>query len=122
VFFPNTVFVAQPGFVSRATAYPTGLGEIYWEHDLIIPEERSDEKARAHWELNYELIQNRVFKGEDLWVCEQIQRALRSGANERFLYGAEEAPIEWGHAELDRRIGTMNEASLICPFSWPKNP
>ena len=49
VFFPNTVFVAQPGFVSRATAYPMGLDEIYWEHDLIIPEEPKTEKARAHW-------------------------------------------------------------------------
>ena len=107
VFFPNTVFVAQPGFVSRATAYPTGLDEIYWEHDLIIPEEPKTEKARAHWELNYELIQNGVFKGEDLWVCEQIQSGLQSGANDRFTYGIEETPIEWFHRELDRRIGEM---------------
>jgi phenylpropionate dioxygenase-like ring-hydroxylating dioxygenase large terminal subunit len=104
VFFPNTVFVAQPGFVSRATAYPTGIDEIYWEHDLIIPEEPQTEKARAHWELNYDLIQNGVFKGEDLWVCEQIQRGLLSGANDRFTYGVEETPIGWFHQELDRRI------------------
>jgi len=104
VIFPNTIFVAQPGFVSRATAYPTSLGEIHWEHDLIIPEEPRTEKARAHWELNYELIQNGVFKGEDLWVCEQIQKGLSSGANERMTYGIEEAPIQWWHDELDRRI------------------
>jgi len=107
VFFPNTVFVAQPGFVSRATAYPVGLDEIYWEHDLIIPEEPQNEKALAHWESNYELIQNGVFKGEDLWVCEQIQRGLGSGANDRFTYGVEETPIAWFHAELDRRIEAM---------------
>ncbi len=110
VIFPNTIFVAQPGFVSRATAYPTGLDSIYWEHDLIIPEAPRDEKARAHWELNYELIQNGVFEGEDLWVCEQIQRGLGSGANERFTYGVEETPIGWFHSELDRRIETMGEA------------
>jgi Rieske 2Fe-2S family protein len=108
VFFPNTIFVAQPGFVSRATAYPIGLDEIYWEHDLIIPEEPKTDKALAHWELNYELIQNGVFKGEDLWVCEQIQQGLRSGANDRFTYGGEEAPIQWWHAELDRRIAEMS--------------
>jgi phenylpropionate dioxygenase-like ring-hydroxylating dioxygenase large terminal subunit len=107
VFFPNTVFVAQPGFVSRATAYPIGLDEIHWEHDLIIPEEPKTEKARAHWELNYQLIQDGVFKGEDLWVCEQIQSGLRSGANDRFTYGIEETPIEWFHRELDRRIREM---------------
>ncbi len=107
VFFPNTIFVAQPGFVSRATAYPVGLDEIYWEHDLIIPEKPQTDKARAHWELNYELIQNGVFKGEDLWVCEQIQSGLGSGANDRFTYGVEETPIAWFHAELDRRIEAM---------------
>jgi Rieske 2Fe-2S family protein len=107
VLFPNTIFVAQPGFVSRATAYPIGLDEIYWEHDLIIPEVPQTDKARTHWELNYELIQNGVFKGEDLWVCEQIQRGLASGANAHFTYGVEEAPIAWFHAELDRRIEAM---------------
>lgn len=104
VIFPNTIFVAQPGFVSRATAYPTGINEVYWEHDLIIPEEPSSEKLRAHWELNYELIQNGVFKGEDLWICEQITQGLGSGANQFLTYGVEEAPIQWWHAELDRRI------------------
>ena len=103
VIFPNTIFVAQPGFVSRATAYPTTLDQIYWEHDLIIPEEPKTDKARAHWELNYELIQNGVFKNEDLWVCEQIQRGLGSGANEFLTYGIEEAPIQWWHEELRRR-------------------
>jgi phenylpropionate dioxygenase-like ring-hydroxylating dioxygenase large terminal subunit len=102
--FPNTVFVAQPGFVSRASAYPIGLDQVHWEHDLIIPEEPTTDKARAHWELNFELIQNGVFKGEDLWVCEQIQQGLLSGANEHLTYGVEEAPIRWWHDELDRRI------------------
>jgi phenylpropionate dioxygenase-like ring-hydroxylating dioxygenase large terminal subunit len=104
VIFPNTIFVVQPGFVSRATAYPTAIDEIYWEHDLIIPEEPKTEKARAHWELNYELIQNGVFSGEDLWICEQIQRGLGSGANEHLTYGTEEAPIRWWHEELERRL------------------
>jgi len=108
VIFPSTIFVAQPGFVSRATAYPTGLDEIYWEHDLIIPEEPKTEKARAHWELNYDLIQNGVFKGEDLWVCEQIQQGLGSGANEFLTFGIEEAPIQWWHEELTRRIEELS--------------
>jgi hypothetical protein len=79
--------------VSRATAYPTGLDEIYWEHDLIIPEEPKTEKARAHWELNYDLIQNGVFKGEDLWFL---------------TFGIEEAPIQWWHEELTRRIEELS--------------
>ena len=75
---------------------------------LIIPEEPQTDKARTHWELNYELIQNGVFKGEDLWVCEQIQKGLASGANERMTYGIEEASIQWWHDELDRRIEELS--------------
>jgi len=104
VFFPNTIFVAQPGFVSRATVYPVSIDEIHWEHDLIIPEPPQDDKARAHWELNYELIQNGVVDREDLWVCEQIQKGIASGANEFLTFGTEEAPIQWWHEELDRRL------------------
>ena len=108
VFFPNTVFVAQPGLrkprdrlSGRASTRSTGS---------TISSSRSEpttDKARAHWELNYELIQNGVFKGEDLWVCEQIQRGLGTSANDRFTYGVEETPIEWFHDELDRRIAEM---------------
>ncbi len=110
VIFPNTIFVVQPGFISRATAYPTAIDEIVWEHDLIIPEEPKTDKARAHWELNYELIQNGVFDGEDLWVCEQIQQGLNSGANEYLTYGTEETPIQWWHQELERRLGARGIA------------
>ncbi len=106
VFFPNTIFVVQPDFVSRATVYPLSIDQIYWEHDLIIPEGPLTEKARAHWELNYELIQNGVFDKEDLWVCEQIQKGIASGANEFMTCGAEEAPIYWWHEELSKRLRT----------------
>lgn len=79
VIFPNTIFVVQPGFVSRATAYPTAIDEIYWEHDPIIPEEPETEKARAHWELNYELIQNGVFSREDpVGSASRSNRVLRA--------------------------------------------
>ena len=104
MFFPNTIFVVQPDFVSRATVYPVSIDEIYWEHDLIIPEVPDNEKARAHWELNYELIQNGVFDKEDLWVCEQIQKGIGSGANEFMTCGTEEAPIYWWHQELSKRL------------------
>ncbi len=104
VLFPSTVFVVQPDFVSRATIYPVALDEIVWEHDLIIPEEPKTEKARAHWELNFNLIQEGVFSREDLWVCEQIQQGIQSGANEFLTYGGLETPIEWWHEELGSRL------------------
>lgn len=103
IFFPSTVFVVQPDFVSRATIYPVSLDEIIWEHDLIVPEHPKTEKARAHWELNFNLIQEGVFGSEDLWVCEQIQQGIRSGANTELTFGGLEAPIEWWHEELARR-------------------
>lgn len=81
VIFPNTIFVIQPGFVSRATAYPIAIDEIY---DLIIPAEPQTEKAKAHWELNFELIQNGVFKRAS-WDsrCGPLRRACRSTGRRR---------------------------------------
>jgi hypothetical protein len=51
VIFPNTIFVAQPGFVSRATAYPTSLDGVYWEHEEAPIQWWHEELARRIEEL-----------------------------------------------------------------------
>ncbi len=46
-----------------------------------------------------------MFAGEDLWVCEQIQRGLAAGAPEPLLFGALEYAARWFHEALDRALG-----------------
>ena len=54
---------------------------------MLIPEKAADKKAEAHWQRSFELIDTAVFNSEDLVVCEQIQRGLRSGANDALIVG-----------------------------------
>jgi len=58
----------------------------------------------VHDALGVPIVVTRDREGEDLWVCQQIQKGLGSGANEFLTYGIEEAPIQWWHEELTRRI------------------
>lgn len=46
-----------------------------------------------------------VFNGEDLVVCEQIQRGLPSGANDRLIFGRLEQNLRWFHGELAQAVG-----------------
>jgi len=47
------------------------------------------------------LIDGGVFNGEDLAVCEQIQRGLASGANDRLILGRLEQNLRRFHHTLD---------------------
>ena len=47
----------------------------------------------VHDALGAPIVVTRNREGEDLWVYEQIQKGLGSGANEFLTYGIEAAPI-----------------------------
>ena len=68
---------------------------------MLIPEAPSTDKAEAHWARSFELIDGGVFNGEDLAVCEQIQRGLASGANDRLILGRLEQNLRRFHHTLD---------------------
>ena len=55
----------------------------------------------AHWARFFELIDARVFNGEDLEVCEQIQRGLSGGANERLILGRLEQNLRHFHGSME---------------------
>ena len=60
---------------------------------MLMPE-KPNKKAEAHWARPFELMDTDVFNGEDLVVCEQIQRGLSSGANDRLILGQFEQ-VSW---------------------------
>ena len=85
--FPNSIFVYHPDYISHLGMYPDAADETLFVHTMLIPETPTDEKAKEHWRRSFELIDTNVFNSEDLVVCEQIQRGLRSGANEALIVG-----------------------------------
>lgn len=105
--FPATTIVVHPDFISIIVLSPTSPETTEWRHAMVIPSSR--ENDAEHWDRSWALIEGSVFQGEDLWVCEQIQRGLESGTGAPLLFGALEAPIEWFHDAVQR--GTRAQTS-----------
>jgi len=102
--FPNSLFVYHPDYISHLGMYPESADETLFVHTMLIPEQPTNEKAEDHWRRSFELMDTAVFNGEDLVVCEQIQRGLRSGANDALIIGRLEQNLHRFHASVEAAL------------------
>ncbi len=102
LIFPATVVIVHPDFISLITVHPLAADVTDWEHLMLIPAARAGETE--HWTRSWSLIEEGVFQGEDLWVCEQAQRGLSSGSTNELLFGSLEFPVRWFHDALDAAL------------------
>jgi glycine betaine catabolism A len=100
--FPATTIVVHPDFVSIMTVHPLAPDSTRWEHAMLVPATRAGETE--HWRRSWELIEGRVFQAEDLWICEQAQRSISTGAVEELVFGGLESPVRWFHAALESAL------------------
>lgn len=105
LIFPNTIMVYHPDYVSHIGVYPEAADRSLFVHTMLVPEAPRDAKAQAHWARSFELIDGGVFHGEDLVVCESIQRGLTCGANERLVLGGLEGNLGHFHATVAAALG-----------------
>ena len=105
--FPNSIFVYHPDYISHLGMYPDAVDETLFVHTMLIPETPTDEKAEEHWRRSFELIDTNVFNSEDLVVCEQIQRGLRSGANEVLIVGRLEQNLSRFHSSIEGALALV---------------
>jgi glycine betaine catabolism A len=115
--FPNTVLVFHPDTVSHIALFPHGLGEVTFVHTMLAPREPADEEARAVLEKTWNLIDGKVFAGEDLVIAESIQSVLHAGAQPTFRLGALEHPIRFFHDAIDRAIAAHPSKRRLTPES-----
>ena len=54
-----------------------------------------------------------VFNSEDLVVCEQIQRGLRSGANEALIVGRLEQNLRRFHSSIEAALAADPSAKVL---------
>jgi Rieske 2Fe-2S family protein len=106
--FPNTIIVLHPDFTSVLGIFPEAADESTFVHVMLTPHPPRDDRERDHWQRSFDLIEGGVFQGEDLWISEQIQRSLTSGANDTFLAGRFEHGIRMFHTALDGHLGTCS--------------
>lgn len=102
--FPNTILVHHPDYVSHLAMFPSAPDETLFVHSMLTPHLPADDKAEAHWARSFELMDGGVFNGEDLPICEQIQRGMGSGANERLIVGRLEQNLKRFHTSLDHAL------------------
>jgi phenylpropionate dioxygenase-like ring-hydroxylating dioxygenase large terminal subunit len=102
MLFPSAFVVEHPDFTSIMTMHPLAPDLTAWDHMMFVPAARAGETE--HWTRSWKLIEEGVFRGEDLWVCERAQRSIDAGAIDELLFGTLESPARWFHASIDAAL------------------
>ena len=110
--FPNSIFVYHPDYISHLGMYPDAADQTLFVHTMLIPEMPTEQEAEEHWRRSFELIDTNVFNSEDLVVCEQIQRGLRSGANESLIVRGLEQNLRRFHSSIEAALEADPRAKL----------
>ena len=71
---------------------------------MVIPREKSGPDWAAHWDKTFKLIEQGVFQKEDLFAAVNLQRGLRSGANQALTIGRVEQAVGWFHEQVQAAV------------------
>jgi glycine betaine catabolism A len=99
--FPSSLIVYHPDYISHMGIFPVAGDQSLFVHTLLTPELPADEKARAHWDRSFELIDGKVFNDEDLFICEQIQLGLAASRDGEFVLGRLENNVRRFHDTIE---------------------
>jgi len=111
--FPNSVLVYHPDYISHMGIFPAAIDQSLFVHTVLTPELPSSEKARAHWERSFELIDSKVFNDEDLFVCEEIQLGLAGASGVDFVLGRFEHNVRRFHATIADMVSGTGSGSAF---------
>jgi len=103
--YPNTVIVIHPDYISHLGVFPTATDECICVHSCFIDEKPETEKAQAHFERAFKMIDEGVFDSEDFFVCEQAQIGMKSGVNDYFPLSEYEIGLKLFHEILNEKLG-----------------
>jgi hypothetical protein len=94
--------------------FPAAIDQSLFVHTVLIPELPASEKARAHWERSFELIDSKVFNEEDLFVCEQIQLGLAGATGVDFVLGRFEHNVRRFHATIADMVSDAGSVASVA--------
>ena len=102
--FPGTVLIVSPDYVNLMVLMPQSHDRVLVEDFMLIPEPPATDKARAHWEKSWNLLDGGVFASEDFRAAALGQQGLESGSLDRVTLGTLEAGIRAFHDEVEAAL------------------
>jgi nitrite reductase/ring-hydroxylating ferredoxin subunit len=102
--FPATVLIVSPDYVNLMVLMPRATDRVLVEDFMLIPEPPATDKALAHWERSWTLLDEGVFAAEDFRAAALGQQGLASGTIERMTLGRLEGGIRIFHDTIEAAL------------------
>ena len=105
---PGALIIPSPDYVNVMTMMPQAHDRTLVEDFMLIPEHPATEKARAHWERSWALLDGGVFASEDFRAAELGQQGLSTGAIPSLTLGTLEGGIRRFHETVEEALRAAN--------------
>ncbi len=103
--YPNTIIIIHPDYISQLGLFPVSTDETICVHSCFLDADPKSDKARAHFDRAFDIIDKEVFTAEDFFVCEQAQIGLQSGVNKSFPLSEHEVGLKIFHEIINEQVG-----------------